>query len=335
MSGALSHDLPALKTSGNRIVDCVSGTAVKLKGVVRSGLEYSGVADSLASAGITENEIEEIVGKWGANIIRLPFNQDWALARPVSQDSPGYDPSPYLRAVDFVIDKAAARGAYTLLDLQWLDAKVPRGLNQDLSANYVPALPNLDSIDLWRQLAARYEGESAVLYDVFNEPHDAYPNDPNPLLGMRGDGTTLELKSRRVTMKEWQPWATRLIKAVRSENSDALIFVSGVNWGFDLRGFPLPEIANVVYSTHVYSNKGSNWDSAFGDLSKQYPVFASEWGIGDGEMDWGQELVEYFDRHDIGWTAWSWTDVPNLVERLSPNYQPTAFGQLVRSLLNS
>ncbi len=119
---------------------------------------------------------------------------------------------------------ASDRGAYTILDLQWLDAVT----------HVVPALPNRKSITLWSELARRYRSNPAVLYDIFNEPHD-------------------------VTMKEWQPWAVELISAVRTQNPLALIFVSGLNWGFDLRGYPLPGITGVVYSTHVYRNKGKNW----------------------------------------------------------------------------
>jgi hypothetical protein len=41
--------------------------------VNRSGLEYT------ATGGISEEEIREIVAGWGSNVLRLPFNQDWAL----------------------------------------------------------------------------------------------------------------------------------------------------------------------------------------------------------------------------------------------------------------
>lgn len=330
MAGELSHGLGRLTVVGNRVADSLTGAEIRLRGVVRSGLEYCSPTEngSLAKAGITAEEIQEIVASWRANIIRLPFNQDWALARE------GYDPEPYLAAIDFVIDAAASRGAYTLLDLQWLDASTSRGRNADGSVNFVPPLPNQKSIELWGQLAARYAGEAAVIFDVFNEPHDALPDDPVQLVGIRSDGTVFPLPSRKVSMAEWQPWALQLVMAIRAPSPDALIVVSGVNWAYDLRGFPLPDVQGVVYSTHVYTNKGNDWDQAFGDLSTRQPVFIGEWGGGPDDLQWGRNLLDYLDQRGIGWTAWSWSDNPRLLQvPIAPNYVPTEFGQLVQTAL--
>lgn len=304
-------ELNPLRVEGNRIIDAITLEPVTLRGVVRSGLEYS---PSVEAAGITTAELDTIVAQWGANIIRLPFNQSWALARP------GYDAEPYLASLDFVVREAASRGAYTLLDLQWLDAVTQRGKN-----NFVPPLPDELSILLWEQLAARYAGESSVLYDIFNEPHDPLPDDPIPLPS-----------GKRVTMRDWQPWAKRLIDAVRQNNPNALIFVSGVNWAYDLRGFPIPGREDVVYSTHVYRNKGSKWDASFGNLSATHPVFAAEWGCFPGDEEWGLDLLTYFERKNIGWTAWSWADQPHLIQApLAPDYLPTAFGRIVQAALRN
>jgi endoglucanase len=309
------------------LMDSKSGEQVTLRGVVRSGLEYSSPGDtgSLVKAGISAQEIQEMAVGWGAKIIRVPFNQDWALRVE------GYDPEPYLAALDFVIEGAAALGAYTLLDLQWLDSHTQRGTNSDGSSNFVPPLPNLGSIELWRQLAMRYAEEPAVLFDVLNEPHDAASDDPVPLLGIDEDGYTFPLSSRQVSMTEWQPWALHLIAAIRSGNPNAVIFVSGVNWGYDLRGFPLPDVDEIVYSTHVYPNKGTDWDQAFGSLGSVRPVFAGEWGGGPNDLAWGGRLADYLSLKQIGWTAWSWSDAPRLVQLpLAPPFVPTEFGELVR-----
>jgi endoglucanase len=118
-----------------------------------------------------------------------------------------------------------------VLDSQWLDSRTPRGTNSDGTTKFVPPLPSLGSIELWRQLAVRYAQEPAVLFDVFNEPHDAASDDPAPLLGIDEDGLTFPLSSRQVSMAEWQPWALHLVGTIRSESPSAVIFVSGVNWG--------------------------------------------------------------------------------------------------------
>ena len=152
---------------------------------------------------------------------------------------------------------AEACGVYTLLDLQWIDAETPRGIGQDGSINRVPALPDADSIELWRILASRYRDRPSVLFDLFNEPHTPMQTDDAPLVGVRPDGGLWRLPARVVGMDEWQPWALRLIAEIRAAHPAAVIFVSGVRWAYDLRGFPLRRrsghaVEGLVYSTHVY-----------------------------------------------------------------------------------
>ena len=321
MPGELSGGLAALRTAGNRVVRADTGAIVTLRGINRSGLEYSGPDEQgfLSGAGICRSEIEIIARQWRSNVIRLPFNQDFAL-----RGRAGHAAEAYLRALDQCIAWASACGAYTLLDLQWLDADRIYGGNR----NFVAPLPNVDSIALWTTLARRYRGEPAVLYDLFTEPHDRLPDDPFPL--NKPDGSTYPAAQRRVTMAEWQPWAGVLAAAVRAENPDALVFIAGTDWAYDLRGMPM-DLPGAVYSTHVYAEKGDNWDEAFGDLSAAAPVFAGEFG-GAGTpagLDFGRRLIDYLEARGIGWAAWSWFNDPLLVAR----YTATPFGELVRGRL--
>lgn len=319
MNGELSHNLPRLRTSGNRIISSVTGAPVVLRGVNRSGLEYSDPDEQgfLSGASISRAEIEYITQQWGANIIRLPFNQDFVL-----RGRKGRTGEEYQAALDQVIYWASMFGAYTLLDLQWLDGERIYGGNR----NFVAPLPNMESIELWSTLARRYKDEPAVLYDLFNEPHDRLADDPWPL--NKPDGTTYPANQMKVTMSEWQPWARALTEAIRGENADALVFVGGTNWAYDLRGMPIDDLDNVVYSTHVYPNKGTDWYGIFGELSKSVPVFAGELGGSDSpdELDYVRRLLDYLGQREIGWAAWSWYDVPKLVTR----YAPTGFGEMVR-----
>jgi endoglucanase len=321
MDGELSNGLPYLTTEGNRIIRADTRVTVLLRGLNRSGLEYSEPDEQgfLSAAEISRNEIRTIAKEWGANVIRLPFNQDWVLRGrgPWRADA-------YCRALDQVIRWASGFGAYTLLDLQWLDADRTYGADR----NFVAPLPNMQSVELWNLLATRYRGEPAVLYDIFNEPHDRLPDDPYPL--NREDGTCYPAELHRVTMAEWQPWARKLIAAIRDVNPDSVIFVGGTNWAYDLRGMPM-DIPHIVYSTHVYPIKGNNWHQAFGHLAATAPVFAGEWGGADGDLKWGKKLVDYFDSLQMGWAAWSWHNAPLIVER----YTVTSFGRIVRACLSA
>jgi len=297
--------LERLAVAGSRIVE-PSGRTVLLRGVNRSGLEYS-------QTPIPQGEIGVITQDWGANVIRLPFNQDWVL-----------NAEGYLSLLDDVIARAAEGGAYTLLDLQWLDAERPFGPDRQ----FVAPLPNPDSVRLWTTLARRYRDNPAVLFDLFNEPHDRMWDDPYPLY--RPDGSFYPGEHRRVSMTEWAPWAETLIDAIRAEAPETLLFVSGTEWAYDLRGFPLNR-ENLVYSTHVYRNKGEDWFGAFGFLAGHVPVFAGEFGGAECDVEWGRQLLDYFDELGIGWTAWSFADRPCLVSR--EDLCPTEFGALVKARL--
>jgi endoglucanase len=321
MDGELSNGLPHLTTLGNRIVRTDTKAVVLFRGLNRSGLEYSEPDEQgfLSADEISRSEIRTIVTDWGANIIRLPFNQDWVL-----RGRGNWGADAYRKALDQVICWASGFGAYTLLDLQWLDADHTYGGDR----NFVAPLPNMQSVELWSLLATRYRGEPAVLYDIFNEPHDRLPDDPYPL--HREDGTAYPAGLHRVTMAEWQPWARKLIAAIRDVNPDSLVFVSGTDWGYDLRGMPM-DIPDLVYSTHIYPTRGNDWLGAFGHLAAKVPVFAGEWGGADTDLKWGQKLVNYFDRFKMGWTAWSWHNAPLIVEK----YTPTSFGRIVRAGLSA
>jgi endoglucanase len=271
-----------LKTEGNKIVDD-SGKVMILRGVNRSGFEYDKKGN-----GISEEEVEFIINEWKAQIIRLPFNQDWMT-----------NDQSYANYFDRIIGWVASRGAYALLDLQWENTEVQ-----------IPTIPNEAAIDMWKKIAQKYKENPAVLYDIENEAHD----------------TTWEL---------WRARASQIIEAIQQVHPKALIFVSGLDWAYDLRGWeeqPLP-YSNIVYSTHPYPFKGEPWawDKYFGNFSAHYPVFAGEFGGETNDLNWGNRLLGYFDSKQLGWTAWSWVDQPRLTQ--SDRRTPTDFGRLVKAAL--
>jgi aryl-phospho-beta-D-glucosidase BglC (GH1 family) len=336
MKGELSHGLPNLFISGNQIVGSDNTTPVLLRGLNRSGLEYSepGTDGFLAAAQISQDEIGVMVSDWRANILRIPFNQDWCL-----HGRGGHSAEAYLGSLDQVIDWAASMGAYTILDLQWLDIETAYGTTsnatQGRTVNHVPPTPNEKTIELWRILAARYQHESAVIFDLLNEPHDRLPDDPNPLLLIGSDGRVTASDQTHLSAQDWNRWASLLTAEVRKIKPDSLIFVGGVDWAFDLRGVQV-EAPNIVYSTHIYANRPwFTWGRGLGRY-RDVPIFAGEWGGSDGELKFGRRLATKLRRRGLGWTAWSWSDFPRLVSSAQQqDFTPTAFGAFVRDEIRS
>jgi endoglucanase len=336
MRGELSHGLPELTTSGNRILRADTMNPILLRGVNRSGLEYSEptAAGFLAAAQFTGDELREIVLNWRANIVRLPFNQDWCL-----RGRSGHSAEEYLASVDQVISWTAALGAYTILDLQWLDAETVYGHTEDQyhvhRENHVPPTPNGDTILLWRTLAERYRNEPAVLFDLLNEPHDTLEDDLLPIHLLGPDGEIFDSYDSSVGPDEWVPWATRLTEEIRTIRPDGIILVGGVDWAFDLRQIRV-NAPNIVYSAHIYSNRNvDDWGKAL-DTWNEAPVFVGEWGGKEQDRDFGHKLADLMRQRGLGWTAWSWVDDPPLVlHPRAPNYQPTSFGELVQNELRT
>ena len=331
MPGALSQNLPWLATAGNRVVQAGATKPVLLRGVNRSGLEYSepGDAGFLAAAALTQYELHHIVQNWKSNVVRLPFNQDWAL-----HGRNGHSAEEYLGALDQVIAWNAALGAYTILDLQWLDADTVYGHAKDAAGNSVvnrvAPTPNADTIALWNRIAQRYRDESAVLFDLMNEPHDPLKDDFLPIHIIGRNGQVERSDGDFVDAAIWSAWAARLVKEIRSVRPNGLILVAGVDWAFDLRSVRV-NAPNILYSAHIYSNRPRRtWKRALGRASG-VPVFVGEWGGADQDLPFGRDLAGVLRQQSLGWTAWSWVDYPQLIQPpRAPGYQPTAFGDLVR-----
>jgi endoglucanase len=338
----MTNALPWLTTAANRIVIAGNGATVVLRGINRSGLEYAAPVsgDFLAGAHMTFGEFEEIIDDWGARAVRIPFSQSRVLDAETS--------AAYLHALDTAIDWAASLGAYVLLDLQWLDPAVSYGTTAGGALNRIAPLPSPESLEAWRILADRYQNEPAVLFDIYNEPHSRLPDDPHVPRAVRSDGSEYQLVHGRVTAAVWRRVAARLVRTIREVHPRALIFVSGVSWGYDLRDVPLdpaeagPE--GIVYAAHAYrssmfergggrSVRGARaWDAAFGALAASVPICVTELGGEVEDLEWGSRLLEYLQAKEIGWLAWSWSDRPRLVTTDEPG-RPTPFGALVRAAL--
>jgi endoglucanase len=334
MQGRLSHDLPWLITEGNRILRADTSEPKLLRGINRSGLEHTEPtgAGFLAAAKFTAGEVREIAVNWNANALRIPFNQDWAL-----RGRRGHSAEEYLTSLDQVISWAAELGAYTILDLQWLDADTiyghTRARNRAKVPNRVAPTPNADSIVLWRTLAGRYRDEPAVIFDLFNEPHHPLEDDFLPIHLIAPDGSVIESESSFVGPDEWNPWAQRLVAEIRAVRPSGLILVAGVDWAFDLTRIRV-DARGIVYSAHIYPHhRPDDWHRPL-SRSCDVPVIVSEWGGTDKDLRFGDALSRRMRELGIGWTAWSWVDHPHLiVPPHTLHYSPTPFGALVRAEL--
>jgi endoglucanase len=292
---------------GNQILDA-SNNPYLFHGVGRDGLEYNCNGDNALDAahlgyiGPGTNNSSGVY--WYANTVRLPLSEGFWLRG--SSAIVNCSASGYQKIVKSVVDNLTALHLNAMLDLQWSDAGGQSG-----KGGGPWAMPDNDSVTFWQQVAAAYKGYSNVLFEVFNEPHPA-----NWACWQNGCSVTKDTSYSndcgcQKTFNYTAVGMQALVTAVRDAGANNLVIVGGMGWGFDLSQVPIYTITggNVVYDTHPYpyaDKMPSTWDAAFGTISQTYPVISAESGEYDCGISFMSTLLNYFDSHNIGWTAWAW-----------------------------
>jgi len=243
---------------------------------------------------------------------------------PVYPDLYHHEDDYLRRFVDPVMEEAGRQGAYVLLT--WHGQGNPlTGQHEQVAWRHTPPWrgnpTNPDeraAQSALSTMARRYRGAPHVLYGIFSEP--AY-----------------------ITWEAWRPVAERLIDAVRAEHPDAVVFVPGVDWGYDLSGALADPVRrpNIVYETHPYPKKGEAWKTWTPELASRAPVFIGEWGFepypGTPSLEtYGRDLLAFSGRYGLGWIAWVWSETwqPALLDRWE-GFRPTAYGRFVRDALRA
>jgi endoglucanase len=324
--GANEKTAPGGYYTSGATVCTAAGEPHLFRGVARPSLEWDSAGEWNNSRGIPRSDFDAMAA-WHANVVRIALNQDFWLSGATL-----YDPT-YAQTVDEAVRNAEAAGMDVILDLHWSD----RG---DLSASQAGGkqntpghadqqpMPDMNSLQFWREVATKYRGDGHVLFELYNEPHDV----------------PWETWLRGGTVKEYQAVGMQqMYDVVRSVGADNVVIAGGLSWAFDLSQVPNYMIQgyNVMYATHPYypQNPFGAWDTRFGYLAAQdiAPVIATEFGDtkDDCKGDWNTQLTSYADARQISWTAWAWwagdCHFPSLISDW--DYTPSVQGEVIKSAL--
>ncbi|MFI5812373.1 cellulase family glycosylhydrolase [Streptomyces sp. NPDC051643] len=314
-------------TDGRRILDA-QNQPVRMAGVNWFGFETA----NYVAHGLWSRDYRSMIDQMktlGYNTIRLPYSDDIfkgtqpngiTYANGLNTDLQGLNS---LQVMDKIVDYAGSVGLKVVLDRHRPDSSAQSALW------YTSAVPETTWIADLKALAARYQGNTAVIgIDLHNEPHD-------PACWGCGDTST-----------DWRLAAERAGNAVLSVNPSLLIFVEGVQtvngqsnwWGGNLAGVATApvrlSVANrIVYSAHDYAtsvaqqpwfsdpsfpaNMPAIWDKNWGYIFKQNiaPVWLGEFGTtlqSTVDQKWLAALVDYlrptstYGADSFNWTFWSW-----------------------------
>lgn len=312
-----------LHTLGNKIYGA-NNSPVILRGINRYGLEEDNTTN-LSSDDISHAK------QWGANFVRVALGEQLWLS-----NSCNYDPT-YASKVDDVVNWITARGMVALLDLHFNTISLcgPAG-PQDMAD-----APN--SIDFWKQLAARYKSNPLVAFDLYNEPHDI----PNSVWLNGGRVTENNVTFEAAGMQQ-------MYNAIRGEGANNLVFASGTQYA-DIFP-PLLSGYNVVYAAHAYTCpvaappncSASNPDDPPSTLdswvapSQFVPVMITEFGWPDkNDGRYISNVIAYAQSHGWGWSVFAWDGTTSglfdLLANVGPGaaYDPTPSGAAVIAGLNA
>lgn len=289
--------------------------------------------------------VEVAVVEWRANLIRLPLSQDrWFGKGPEQTD----DGAPYRKLVRDVVDSSSKSGAYVMLDLQRSDAgELGKRIGQH-------RMPDRKSLAFWTDAATAFKNHPAVLFDLYNEPHNVTWDE----WAKGGMLTETDEKTKEVYQYEAVGLPT-LFAAVRATGARNVIVVPGINWAFELDGILVGrEIKDtqgngVVYAAHPYPHRNDGlgletidqWVSRLDKFAKRLPMmvtefgsieewwpFPKEWNYNDEK--WNRETLRQLEARKWNWVAWDFHPFAKPALITGWEYVPTAsFGIWVKKAL--
>ncbi len=304
---------------------------VRLRGVNAASLEWTSDGE-----GHILKSVNTAIQDWHVNIIRLPLSQDrWFGKAPDQKD----DGAPYRALVKQVVDACASQECYIILDLHWSDAgEWGKQVGQHV-------MPDQNSVAFWKECAAAYKNKPAVLFDLYNEPHNVTWE-----VWLNG-GMVSERPQRGGGEKSYQSVGMQaLLDTIRGTGARNLVVVGGLDWAYDMSGFLsgkqlVDKRGNgVIYANHTYPFKGDTVEKWIGKMeaaSKSLPIIVSEFGQG-GQRNrpvdpaWIHQTLDAMRSHDWDWIAWDFhpSAGPTLISDW--NYTPTPnFGVFVKQELET
>jgi endoglucanase len=307
---------PMLRVEGNQI-KTLDGKPVWLQGVSIPSMEWSAGGENILQS------VQVAIDDWNVNVIRLGVREHfWGGTGPYQRDGG----AGYRQLVEDVVNLAGAHGVYVVIDLHRFRAPEPQ------------------HAAFWRDVATRYKNHPAVLFELFNEPHDI------SWQVWRDGGFVSTEKKQTDALTENQDQLKgfesigmqALVDTVREVGAKNIVIAGGLDWSYDLsgilKGYELDDRDGhgIVYSTHVYPWK-SDWQGKFMEVAEKHPIFIGECGAPQERMSfipesrhedpstWVPDFLGLVQQHKYHWTAWSFHPKASPVLLNDWTYEPTPY----------
>lgn len=227
----------------------------QLRGVNRSGSEYSCVKNLGIFEGPVDDKAVKNMKKWNMNAVRIPLNEDCWLG--INGHTAAYSGDNYRKAVVQYVNTLRSNDVSVILDLHWSGGRYEgagRGECVDYTAKCQKPMPDAEHApNFWKSVASQFKSDDNVIFDIHNEPfpdmvywekyavwkcwrdgRSACPNFPYPAVGMQ-----------------------ELVNVVRNTGAKNPIMIGGINWSSDLwmwkQFVPKDPLNKIVASWHAYA----------------------------------------------------------------------------------
>jgi endoglucanase len=320
----------SIHVHGRHLVDG-RGRTVRLLGVNRSGAEYQCVQHS-GAAGLFDGPAGprsiRAMTRWHINAVRVPLNEDCWLG--INGATKRFSGARYRHLVHRFVRRLHHAGLYVVLDLHWAapGRRTARGILPMPDADHAPAY--------WRSVARSFKSDHAVLFDLYNEPHDI--------------GWSCWLHGCRIPAGRVGSWhhpayraagMQQLVAAVRSTGAKQPLMLGGLDWSRVLHGWaahlPHDRRHQLVASEQTYGELAPcvhGCRRAITRTARHHPVVVGELGETDCADGYIHRFMPYADRHGISYLGWTWNATapgswtcrggPSLIRHWSGT--PTAYG---------
>ena len=253
---------------------------------------------------ITDADLNNIASA-GYNCVRMPVW--WGNFYSITNTTSAGWRADAFTVLDWLVTHCAARGIYVIIDLHGVvggqSASDSTG-RQNQNQYWTNSLARSQTAYLWSQIAAHYNGNSAVAgYDLVNEPFGTY------------------------SIADVWPVYTNLYATIRAVDPGHMIIMEGTFGSWNWSMLPNPSVygwTNVVYSMHEYQWGATNVagieagaDNQVADfhnhLAWNVPDYVGEWNnLGYGAACYDYSINAYHNA-GISWSMWAYKATHGLV----------------------
>jgi len=326
----------SIRVAGNRLVNG-KGETIRLLGVNRSGTQYACVGNWGIFDGPSDAASVKAMASWKINTVRVSLNEHCWLG--INGVNPAYSGANYQNAIVNYVNLLHQHGLYVVLDLHWSAPGKTLAKSQQMMADldHSPAF--------WSSVATKFKNDPAVLFDLYNEPHNVNNN-----YACWRDGCTISTISTSSSSQVSGSWRSAgmqsLVDAVRGTGATQPIVLSGDGYGGNLYKWadykPKDPLNSLVASVHTYNFSScvtvTCWNNMIKPVAAVVPVVSGEMGENDCAHGFIDMYMNWMDSIGAGYLGWGWVTSPCAGEpALIIDYSgtPTRYGIGLRNHLVS